>query len=61
MKVKLKVAVSNHKAGDIVDIPDNNGVPKDSFWRRRLKDAELDGNIEILKKKKRGVDHVNSK
>jgi hypothetical protein len=39
-------------AGAVVDVKCKNGVPVDKYWRGRLKDAEIDGCVSILGKKK---------
>jgi bifunctional DNA-binding transcriptional regulator/antitoxin component of YhaV-PrlF toxin-antitoxin module len=48
-KLKLHVAMSGYKKGDIVKIEvDDRGVPLDRFWFRRLKDSKLDHCVEFL-------------
>ena len=34
--------------GATAEIQDQNGIPTEAFWRRRLKDAALDGCVEIV-------------
>lgn len=49
--VKLKVHnVPGHPAnGKTVTVPaDANGNPADPFWRRRLRDAQIDGCVEVV-------------
>ena len=61
MKLKLNCDLNGHKKGTIIKVNDNNGIPLDSFWRRRLKDAEIDNCVEIVEvsKPKKGVKNAN--
>ncbi len=53
IKIKILQDLPNHKAGQIVNVKsDNKGTPLDKFWRDRLKDAEQDNCVEIVKKVK---------
>jgi hypothetical protein len=48
-KLKLNVGFRGHVAGSIIDIDINDeGVPSDGFWRRRIKDAEVDNCVEFV-------------
>lgn len=52
--IKLKLhSVPGHPAnGKTIVVPaDDRGVPLDPFWRRRLRDAEHDKCVEIVKPK----------
>ena len=50
IKIEIKKQMANHAVGDIVELnADDNGVPLDFHWRRRLKDAEIDGCCEVVK------------
>ena len=50
IKIKLNVALKNHGSGSIIEIEtDNEGTPIDIYWCRRLKDAEIDKCVEIVK------------
>lgn len=52
-KLKLNCAFRGHKAGSIINIEvSDDGTPKDSFWRRRLKDAKIDNCVEFVDEKK---------
>lgn len=51
MKIKLKVAMNGFSKGRELTIATDNGVPVDQYWRRRLKDAEIDKSIEIVQTK----------
>lgn len=51
MKIKLKVGFASYAAGREINIEDENGIPIAHFWRRRLKDAEIDNSIEIVQNK----------
>lgn len=46
--MKLKI---NHVPGfsGTITIEDNNGIPVERFWRNRLKDAETDNCVEVVK------------
>ena len=49
-QLKINLPVRGHKAGDIVRIKVGAwGMPIDPYWRRRLKDARIDGCVEIVK------------
>jgi hypothetical protein len=49
MKLEIIHGFVNHKNGDIVTLPTvAKGVPKDLYWRRRIKDAEIDGCVKIV-------------
>ncbi len=50
IRIKINKQMANHSIGDIVHLDaDDNGVPLDFLWRRRLKDAETDNCCEIVK------------
>ncbi len=50
IRIQVKKQMANHSVGDIVHLDaDDNGVPIDFFWRRRLRDAKMDGCCEIMK------------
>lgn len=47
--IKVKGATGFRTLSGDIDIEiDENGIPVDQFWRRRLKDAQIDGRIECL-------------
>ena len=49
IEIKLNRSLRGQQAGAIVRIPTNrDGLPKDRYWRDRLKDAEIDGCCEIV-------------
>ena len=49
--MKLKIINVPGYSG-VVDVKtDSNGTPLDRFWRKRLKDAEIDGCVEVVKPK----------
>lgn len=53
IKIKLNLALKNFPAGKEMFLAvDKKGVPTDSYWARRLKDAELDNCIEIIREPK---------
>lgn len=53
MKLKntSKVELNGVKPGDTVEVEDDNGIPKDKFWRRRVKDSAIDGCVKVVKGK----------
>lgn len=54
MKIKCN-KIPNIKAGEIVTVPAKNGVPTDSFWRKRLRDAKKDGCCEVVNSTKKAT------
>lgn len=54
MKIKIEKDFDKHIAGTIKEIEDINGLPIERYWRNRLKDAEIDGCVTLVKSKKRG-------
>ena len=53
VKIKINKPLKNYKVGDIINIEvDANSIPTDIYWRRRLKDAEIDNCIEFFKESK---------
>jgi hypothetical protein len=50
----MKIKVNNIPGySGIINIKtDENGVICDKFWRRRVKDSQIDGCLEIIKQKK---------
>ena len=51
MKIKLNVDLGGFVAGQEIKLDAINGIPKDLFWRARIKDADRDNCIKILKSK----------
>jgi hypothetical protein len=47
MKIQCN-SVPNFKQGQIITVPSENGVPRDIFWRKRLRDAAMDGCCEVV-------------
>ncbi len=59
IKLKLNQPMLGYAAGREVTIQtDKDGVPLEKFWRRRLKDAEIDNCVEVIKpsKSKKGAE-----
>lgn len=50
--MKLKINNVRGHSGVVTIQTDANGVPLAQFWRKRLKDAERDNCVEIVKKHK---------
>jgi hypothetical protein len=55
MKKKIKVhkPFGGYNEGQVVEVTFKDGIPASREWRRRLRDAELDGCCEILKSRKK--------
>ncbi len=53
-KLKINITLTKkYKAGDVVNIRcDVNDMPEDAYWRRRLKDSEIDNCVEWVVKPK---------
>ena len=50
--MKLKINNVKGYAGVVTVQTDSAGVPLERFWRNRIKDAEADNCVEIVKAKK---------
>ncbi len=48
MKLKLNKDLHGKKKGTVIEIADRDGSPLDTFWYRRLKDAEIDNCVEVV-------------
>lgn len=49
MEIEIVHGFTKHEAGDIVKVETvAKGVPKDVYWRRRIRDAKIDGCIKIV-------------
>ena len=59
MKLRLNIAFPGHKAGDVIDLEEKQGVIKDRYWRNRLADASYDNCVEIVETVK-GAENVDS-
>ena len=51
MKLKLNTNLLSHKKGDTIEVQDENGIPVDQYWRKRLKDSVKDNCVSIIDKK----------
>ena len=50
LKVLAENGIANVKHGETITLDsDNNGIPLDKFWRRRLADSKIDGCVEVVK------------
>jgi len=45
-------SVPGYKPNEVVEVADAKGVPLEKFWRKRLRDAEIDNCCEIIPDKK---------
>jgi len=50
--IKLNTPLRGLPAGHIVKVKCKDGLLLDQYWRRRLKDAAIDGCVEIIEKAK---------
>lgn len=51
ISLKLNTSLKDKKVGSIVTVEvDRDKVIIDPYWRRRLKDAEIDNCVEVVKK-----------
>jgi hypothetical protein len=49
IEIKILKDMGQYKAGDLIRVTaDEDGVPLDQFWRRRLKDSKDDSCCEIV-------------
>lgn len=52
IKIKLNRDLNGFKAGTILELScDKDGIPFNSFWRRRLFDSEIDNCIQVVNEK----------
>ena len=50
IKIKINTPIRDYPVGFEVTVEtDSNGTPLDKYWRRRLKDAEIDNCVEVVK------------
>ena len=53
MKLKLNMPLRGLPAGHEIEVEtDKEGIPLDKFWRRRLRDSEIDNCVEKVVAKK---------
>jgi len=55
MKVKINKKLKNYAIGQIININ-----PSEQYWANRLKDAEIDNCIEIIKPSLKKEDNLKS-
>ena len=53
MQIEILKDFDKFSTGDIIHVKDVDGTPKELFWRNRVKDAEIDGCVKVVKTKKR--------
>lgn len=50
IKLKVNFTDKNYKSGTVVKVRcDDKGIPLSHFWRKRIKDAEIDNCVELIK------------
>lgn len=61
IKLKINIPMQGYAAGREISIEaDRSGVPLDKFWRRRLKDAEIDDCVCVVKNRPKRDDTKSS-
>ncbi len=50
MHIKINKNFATHKADEIIEVEDVDGVPVGKFWRRRIRDSAVDGCCSVLSK-----------
>ena len=49
LNLVIKKPFSGLHVGKQIAIPcDADGIPKEQFWRRRLRDSKIDGCVEVI-------------
>ncbi len=56
MKLKVLKDIPGYKAGNTVDVETNGGIPVVKFWRERMRDADIDNCVEIVKTEKSTIE-----
>lgn len=50
IKLELNADMRGHRKGSIIEVQtDHKQVPLDPYWRARLKDAEIDNSVKVIK------------
>lgn len=49
LKIQVNINIGKIKKGSqiMIDV-DNEGIPLDKFWRKRLKDSAIDNCIQVI-------------
>jgi len=56
VKIKLNTDLLTYKKGSVITLDcDDNGVPYDNFWFRRMKDSDIDNCIEVFVEQKKST------
>jgi hypothetical protein len=51
IRVKVNKALPGYRVGQVVNVESSpEGTPLSEFWRRRLKDAEIDNCCEVVER-----------
>lgn len=48
MKIIINKSFGIYNVGQTICMPDEKGIPTDIFWRRRLKDSEIDKCCSVV-------------
>lgn len=49
IEIKINMFMPHYEVGQVIRVAtDDDGTPLDVFWRRRLKDAKIDGCCEVV-------------
>lgn len=49
IEIQINKDFAPHKAGDKIKISATGGIPNQQYWRDRLRDAEIDGCVTVIK------------
>ena len=49
MKIRIDKTFGPFVKGTTIEVEDDNGIPYDRYWRRRLKDSETDQCCSVVK------------
>ena len=62
LKLKINFSFGPHKKDQVIKVEARNGQPISQYWRRRLRDAQIDKCVSIVRKtaKSKPQDEVKS-
>ena len=49
LRLKLNVSLRGNPEGAILNLRSRDGVPLDTYWRRRVEDSAVDSCVEVVK------------
>ncbi len=62
LPIKINKNFGSYKAGTIIKVRQQNGIPLDEYWRKRIRDSEIDDCVTVIQpveKKKPTKEKVN--